>query len=93
MRGKWLGCSNKLTDLFPELWGTARAVERWLSENPLGPLISIIRLWGVIVSYRRAGRPGRWSRALVRHGADARLALAGVLGVPASDIRFRDQPE
>jgi hypothetical protein len=34
-----------------------------------------------------------WSRALVRHGAEAREALAGVLGVPAEDIRVRDRPE
>jgi hypothetical protein len=26
---------NKLNHLFPELWGTARAAERWLSKNPL----------------------------------------------------------
>ena len=32
----------------------------------------------------------RWSRALVRHGADARLALAAVLGVPAEQIGVRD---
>jgi len=35
--------------------------------------------------------PGQtnWSKALVRHGADPRVALAGVLGVPAGDIRVR----
>jgi len=31
-----------------------------------------------------------WSKALVRHGADPREALAEVLGVPAEDIRVRD---
>jgi hypothetical protein len=81
---------EKLSELFPELWGTAKAAERWLGNNPLDPLISIIRLWGVIVAYRRTGRRGRWSRALVRHGAVARVALAGVLGVPAEDIRDGD---
>jgi hypothetical protein len=31
--------------------------------------------------------------ALVRHGVDPGLALAGVLGVPAEDIRVRDGGE
>ena len=82
-----------LTRLFPELWGTARAAERWLSKNPLDPLISIIRLWGVLADYRSGRRQRRWSKALVRHGADWRLALAVVLGLPADDIRLRDRPE
>jgi hypothetical protein len=81
---------GELARLFPELWETDKAVERWLANNPLNPLISIIRLWGVIVAYRRSGRRGRWSKALVRHGADALPALAQVLGVPAGDIRLRD---
>jgi hypothetical protein len=33
---------TELTRLFPELWGTEKAAERWLSKNPLDPLISII---------------------------------------------------
>jgi len=40
--------AGELTELFPELWGTARAAERWLSRNPLDPSISIIRLWGFL---------------------------------------------
>ena len=32
-------------------------------------------------------------KALVRHGADPGLALAGVLGVQAEDIRLTDCPE
>jgi len=83
----------ELTRLFPELWGTEKAAERWLGNNPLNPLIPIIRLWGVIVAYRRAGRRGRWTKALVRHGADPRAALAGVLGVPAEDICVRDRAD
>jgi len=39
------------------------------------------------------GQRGRWSKALVRHAADPRVALAGVLGVPAEDIRVRDRPK
>src|SRR5271163_3050126 len=75
------------------LSATEKAAKRWLGDNPLNPTISIIRLWGVIAAYRRAARRGRWSKALVRHGADPREALAGVLGVPSADIRVRDRPE
>jgi hypothetical protein len=82
-----------LHDLLPDLWATEKAAEAWLGNNPLGPIISIIRVWGVIVAYRRTGRAGRWSKALVRHGADARLALAKMAGVPAEDIHLRDRPE
>jgi hypothetical protein len=32
----------------------------------------------------------RYSKALVRHGADARAAIAAVLEVPAGDIGVRD---
>ena len=71
-------------------WGTAKAAEGWLGNNPLNPVISIIRLWGIIVPYRRAGRRGRWSKALVRHAADPRMALAAVLGVAAEDIQVRE---
>jgi hypothetical protein len=39
----------------------------------------------------QARRAGPW--ALVRHGADQGVALAGVLGVSAGDIRVRDRPE
>ena len=31
-----------------------------------------------------------WSKALVRHGAEARAAIAAVLGLPAEDIGVRD---
>src|SRR6266403_1492084 len=53
-------------------------------------IISTIRLWGVLADYRRSGRHRRSSKALVRHSADAGLALAAVLGVPAEDIRVRE---
>jgi hypothetical protein len=78
---------TELTRLFPELWGTEKAAERWLSKNPLDPLISIIRLWGVLADHRRSGRRGRRSKALVRYGADPGLALTEVLGLGAGDIR------
>jgi len=41
---------------------------------------------------RPPGKTG-WSKALARHGADARVALAGVLGVPAKDIWVRDRAD
>jgi len=85
--------AGELWELFPELWSTTKAAEKWLGNNPLNPMEGIIRLWGVIVAYRRRGRPGRRSNAVVRHGADPGAALAGVLGVPAGDIRLRDCSE
>src|SRR4051794_40948437 len=57
----------ELSELFPELWRTARGVEGWLRKNPLDP-------------------SRRWFRAPVRHGADARAAIAAVLGVAAEQI-------
>ena len=51
----------------------------------------MIRVWGVLVDYKPR-RQRRWSRALVRHEADAREAIAAVLGVPAADIGVRDHP-
>jgi hypothetical protein len=72
---------SELTRLFPELWGTEKAAERWLGNNPLNTLISIIRLWGVIGAYRRAGRRGRWSKgfgaAWGRSGGGARGGAGG----------------
>jgi hypothetical protein len=63
-----------------------------LCNNPLDPFISIIRLWGVLVDYKPK-RQRRWSKALVRHGADAPLAIAAALGVPAEDIALSDSRE
>jgi hypothetical protein len=34
-----------------------------------------------------------WSKALVLYGADARQALADMLGVTAGDIRVRDRAQ
>jgi hypothetical protein len=44
---------------------------------------------GVLKTYRPPGQTS-WSKALVRYGADGRLALAAVLGLPAEDIRVTD---
>ena len=32
----------------------------------------------------------RWSKALVRHGAEAQAAIVGVSGLPAGDIQLRE---
>jgi hypothetical protein len=39
----------------------------------------------------RSKRRRRWSKALVRHGADPGVALAAVLGVAVEEIRCRDR--
>jgi hypothetical protein len=47
-------------------------------------------------SFLTRARPScqtRWSKALVRHGADPAVALAGVLEVSAEDIRVREGEE
>jgi FkbM family methyltransferase len=89
---RWLGALP--TTLIPEI--SMRA-----SEHPNGPAShqdppeayrDVIRVWGVLNAYRPPGQT-RWSKALVRHGADAGAALAAVLGVAAKDIRVRDRPE
>jgi hypothetical protein len=82
-----------LSRLFPNLWGSGKAAERWAAKNPLKAYRDIIRVWGVIRDYRRSGGHGRWSKALVRHGADPSAALAEVLGVAAANIRLRERSE
>jgi hypothetical protein len=44
----------------------------------------------VLNTYRPKGQTS-WSKALVRHGVDAGLALVSVLGVPAEDVQVRDE--
>jgi hypothetical protein len=79
-----------MSRLFPNLWGSAKAVERWLAKNPPKAHRDTIRVWGVLAEYRGGGRQRRWSKALVRHGADPGVALAEVLGASAENIRVRD---
>ena len=85
--------AKELTRLFPDLWETKKAAERWAVKNPPEAYRDIIRVWGVLAEYRGGGRQRRWSKALVRHGADARVALAELLGVAAADIRMRDRAQ
>jgi hypothetical protein len=80
---------RELDRLFPGLWETEKAAERWLAKNPPEAHIDIIRVWGVLNTYRPPGQ-SRWSKALVRHGADPRSALAAVLGVDADDLHVKD---
>jgi len=79
---------KELSRLFPALRQTAKAAERWTAKNPPEAIRDIIRVWGVLNDYRPQGQT-RWSKALVRHGADARSAIAAVLGLSAADIRVR----
>jgi hypothetical protein len=81
--------AKQLTRLFPRLWGTAKAAKRWLEKEPLKPNRDIIRVWGLLNNYRPPGQTS-WSRALVRHGPDPRMALAAVLEVAAEDIQVRE---
>ena len=69
-----------------------KAAERWTAKNPPEAIRDIIRVWGVIVDYKPKLQR-RWSKALVRHGADARAAIAAVLGVVAEDLVTRDRAE
>ena len=74
----------------PRLWDTEKDAEHWARKNPPEAYRDIIRVWGVLKTYRPPGQTS-WSKALVRHGADPGLALAEVLGVPAEDIRVRER--
>jgi hypothetical protein len=69
-----------------------KAAERWTAKNPPEAYRDIIRVWGVLNFVAPPGQTS-WSKALVRHGADPEVALAGVLGVSVEDIRVRDCPE
>jgi hypothetical protein len=82
--------AKEMSRLFPNLWATKKAAERWIVKTPLKAYIDIIRVWGVLNTYRPPGQT-RWSKALVRHGAEPGEALAEVLGVPAGDVRVRDR--
>jgi len=79
---------KQLSRLFPHLWDTQKAAERWLDKNPLEPHRDIIRVWGVL-DYRAGPRHRRWSKALVRHGANPRLAVAEVLNLSVGEIQVR----
>jgi broad specificity phosphatase PhoE len=82
--------AKELTRLFPALLNTKKAAERWIAKNPPETYRDIIiRVWGVLNTYRRPGQTS-WSKAVVRHGADPRMALATVLGLAAGDIQERE---
>jgi hypothetical protein len=76
-------------DFHPRRLSGARHRAQAAAQKPLAPSASTIRLWGVLVDYKPKLQR-RWSKALVRHGAVAREAIAAVLGVPAEDIGVRD---
>ena len=58
-------------------------------KNPPEAYRDIIRVWGVLKTYRPPGQTS-WSKALVPHEADPRAGLAAVLRVSAEDIRVRE---
>ena len=66
---------------------TENAAEHWAKKKPSDA--SRNNRVGVLNTYRPRRQTG-WSRALVRHGADAREANAAVLGVRAEQIGVRD---
>jgi hypothetical protein len=82
--------AKELSRLFPDLWATKKAAERWIVKNPPEAYRDIIRVWGVLNIYRPPGQTS-WSKAIVRHGAEPRAALARVLGASAVYIRMRTE--
>src|SRR6266404_3232738 len=44
MRREGLGCAE-LARLFPALWDTTKAAERWIAKNPPEAIRDIIRVW------------------------------------------------
>ena len=43
---------KELTRLFAALWTTRKAAERWIAKNPPEAIKDIIRVWGVLNTYR-----------------------------------------
>jgi hypothetical protein len=58
-------------------------------EEPPKTYRDIIRVWGVLNTYRPPGQTS-WSKALVRHGADPAVALA--VGAAAIRLGRVDDP-
>jgi hypothetical protein len=44
-----------MSRLFPNLWATKKAGERWIVKNPLDAYRDIIRVWGGLNTYRPPG--------------------------------------
>jgi hypothetical protein len=58
---------RQLSRLFPDLWDTEKAAERWIAKNPPEAYRDILRVWGVLNGYRPPGQT-RWSKALCGMG-------------------------
>jgi hypothetical protein len=69
-----------------------KAAERWIGKNSPEPCRDIIRVQGLL-AHRPPGRRRAGQRRCCGMGPMRGLALAGVLGVAAEDIRVRDRPE
>jgi hypothetical protein len=91
--GEGLGCAaigaTGIGEAVPRPMGYEESRGALDREEPPEAIRDMIRVWGVLNGYRPKGQTN-WSRALVRHGADARPAIAAVLGVPAEQIGMRD---
>jgi hypothetical protein len=62
----------ELARRFLLLWQTAKAAEHWIAKNPRKAIRDIIRVWGVLNSYRPRGQP-----ELVQGTGAARDGCAG----------------
>jgi hypothetical protein len=91
---------KELNRLAPGVWPTEKSAEMWLKKSPeikdllallKNPPLSNIKAISagrVLVDYRPKGQTS-WSRALVREGLAPAAALAHVLGVRQSELRWR----
>jgi hypothetical protein len=48
--------AGEMSRLFPHLWDTKKAAERWLAKNPPEAYRDIIRVSGVLNNYRPRGQ-------------------------------------
>ena len=80
--------AKEMSRLFPNHWATKKGAERWLAKNPPEAYRDVIRVWG---GFRLPAGPRhrRWSKALVRNGANPRLAVAEVLNLSVGEIQVR----
>jgi hypothetical protein len=50
--------AKEMSRLFPTLWTTEKAAERWLAKNSPEAYRDIIRVWGFLWTTRSCGRGG-----------------------------------
>jgi hypothetical protein len=59
--------AKEMSRLFPRLWATKKAAERWIVKNPPEAYRDIIRVLRVLNTYRPPGQMS-WSKALFGMG-------------------------